>query len=125
MCWPARSRTLIDPDRPNQLRRAPHHADPDPDLRAERREGMTERQHVCSPDTPAMMRATPIPPDIPPQEIADPDRRQLNNDAPNGTGLKALRPLTRSGYARALTPIPYLGAPSNCAADRERPARAT
>jgi hypothetical protein len=50
--------------------------------------------------------------------------RQLNKDAPNGTGVKALRPLTRSGYARALTPTPYLGAPSNCVADQDSSASA-
>ena len=32
--------------------------------------------------------------------------------APNGVAVKALRPLTRSGSARALTPDAYFGAPA-------------
>ena len=39
--------------------------------------------------------------------LRNPDR------VPSGAGIKALRPLPRSGYARALTPTPYLGTSPN------------
>jgi hypothetical protein len=45
--------------------------------------------------------------------------RGLPQRAPTGADVKALRPLTRSGFARALTPTPQPAAPTNQARGRK------
>ena len=93
----ARSLPLIDPDRPRNVG-APHHAAASAsDLHGgPRGEGMTEQPPgLLPPATPALMRAPSTKPLTTERtrepNTTDPDNREQR--APNGDGVKALRPL--------------------------------
>lgn len=95
---------LIDP--PNPTRSAPHHA------AHVGGEGMTGSRYWPAPagDSPALMSAIAL------QQQSNTERHSkarlpaINKGAPTVVGVKALRPRTRSGFARALTPTTRIGA---------------
>ena len=78
-----------------------------------RGEGMTQQPH-----SPAPRRETGLEDDTDPlvpqaESSNEPFRFSCPEQrAPNGVAVKALRPLTRSGSARALTPDAYFNAPT-------------
>ena len=94
--WAAWSPLLIDPDRPSPTtRRTPSCGPRPPAAPALRRDDRAAQRPAPRDRTPAMMRApdppTPTTHDEEPEPPHQP--RQPPQRAPNGTGVKALRPL--------------------------------